>query len=290
MESGQAGINPELLLSYDFPETTYSYTERDAALYALGVGACGKDAVDAAELKYIFHQDGQQFVKVLPTFASLLSVACVPGLPELPGLKFDLRLLLHGQQYIEIYRPFLPNGCILSKTSIIGLHDKGKAAVLELETLSSDKESGQPLCMNRLTLFIRGVGGFSRSGHRYSYSKYQNNPVTAALLNRLSGDYNPLHCDPSAAKLAGFSGPILPGLCVLGFAVRAIIRCLCKGDPDMVKSVSARFLLHVFPGETLITEMWLDGLRVVYQVKVKERNEAAVLAGQVDLNRLPSHL
>ena len=58
-----------------------------------------------------------------------------------------------------------------------------------------------------------------------------------------------------------FSRPILHGLCTLGFAVRAIIRCICRGDPNMVKNVQARFLLHVYPGETLITEMWLQGLR-----------------------------
>ena len=38
---------------------------RDAAIYALGVGACAKDAVDADELKYLYHENGQKFIKVL---------------------------------------------------------------------------------------------------------------------------------------------------------------------------------------------------------------------------------
>lgn len=37
---------------------------RDAVIYALGVGACGKDAVDADELKYVYHENGQQFIQV----------------------------------------------------------------------------------------------------------------------------------------------------------------------------------------------------------------------------------
>lgn len=61
--------------------------------------------------------------------------------------------------------------------------------------------------------------------------------------------------------LSRFSRPILHGLCTLGFAVRAIIKCICRGDPNLIKSISARFLLHVYPGETLITEMWLEGFR-----------------------------
>lgn len=58
-----------------------------------------------------------------------------------------------------------------------------------------------------------------------------------------------------------FSHPILHGLCTLGFAIRAVIKCICGGDQNMVKKISGRFLLHVYPGETLITEMWLDSMR-----------------------------
>lgn len=304
-----SSINPELVVAYQFPETTYQYSERDAAIYALGIGACGTNAVDANELKYVYHEDGQQFIKVLPTFAAIFSLSSIPKLVNIPGMEFDPRLLLHGQQYIEFYKPLSPNSSIRNKARVAGLHDKGKAAILEIEVTSFDEESGQPLCINRTTVFLRGAGGFSTSYHPYSFTNYSGSQLPSikipksqpfasfeditrpsqALLYRLSGDYNPLHSDPNVAEIAGFSRPILHGLCTLGFAVRAVIRCICKGDSDMVKSLSGRFLLHVFPGETLITEMWLEGLRVIYQLKVKERNKVA-LSGHVDLNRLSSQL
>ncbi|GLT74402.1 hypothetical protein SLA2020_462040 [Shorea laevis] len=274
------------LLAHKFPETEYTYTERDAALYALGVGACARDATDADELKYVYHENGQQFIKVLPTFAALFSLGSLPNGIHLPGLEYDPRLLLHGQQYIEIYKPFPSNARLHNKVSLAGLHDKGKAAILEIETRSYEKESGELLCMNRTTAYLRGAGGFSDPSQPYSYSSY---PTNQALLYRLSGDYNPLHSDPMVAKVAGFSRPILHGLCTLGFAVRAIIKSICRGDPNMVKSIFGRFLLHVFPGETLVTEMWLEGLRVIYQASVKERNRT-VLSGYVDLCGLASSL
>ncbi|KAH9614921.1 hypothetical protein KSS87_000573 [Heliosperma pusillum] len=56
-------INPDAVLSHHFPEATYQYSERDAALYALGIGACGSDAMDDKELKYVYHGDGQEFIK-----------------------------------------------------------------------------------------------------------------------------------------------------------------------------------------------------------------------------------
>jgi peroxisomal enoyl-CoA hydratase 2 len=302
-------MNPELVISHKFPETTYNYTERDAALYALGVGSCSRDALDENDLKYLYHKDGQQNIKVLPTFVTLFSLGVTACIADLPGLPYDPRLLLHGQQYIEIYKSLPSNGPIQNKASVVGFHDKGKAAVLEIEVVSYENDSSEPLCMNRISIFLRGAGGFSKSSQPYSYSKYPNNQATApkipktqpfatfedctqpsqALLYRLSGDYNPLHSDPSIAQVAGFSRPILHGLCTLGFAVRAIVRCICRGDPDMIKSISGRFLLHVYPGETLITQMWILDSRVVYQVKVKERNRA-VLSGFVDIKQLSSSL
>lgn len=299
----------ERVLAHKFPEKIYTYTERDVVIYALGVGACGRDPVDTDELKYAYHESGPQFIQVLPTFASLFSLGYVTDGSGVPGLPYDKRLLLHGQQYIEIYKPLPPKASLQNEVTLAGLHDKGKAAILELETKSYDKESGELLCMNRLKAYLRGAGGFSNSSEPFSYTNYPSNQVSGvripktqpyaifedctqpsqALLYRLSGDYNPLHSDPKMAQVAGFSRPILHGLCTLGFAVRAIIKCICKGDPHIVKNILGRFLLHVYPGETLITEMWLEGLRVLYQTKVKERNRT-VLSGYVDLRGLTSSL
>ncbi|KAK1297416.1 Enoyl-CoA hydratase 2, peroxisomal [Acorus calamus] len=304
-----SAIDPDLVISHKFPDTTFTYDERDVALYALGIGACGGNALDEDELKYVYHKNGQSFVKVLPTFAALFPFRNKQDVGDVAGLRFDPKLLLHGQQYMEIYKPFPSNACVENKVAIAGLHDKGKATILELETISYEKESGEVLCMNRSTIYLRGAGGFSKASPPYSYSNYPTGQVvrvtiptrepskvyedcmqqSQALLYRLSGDYNPLHSDPTVAHVAGFSRPILHGLCTLGFAVRAIVKCICNGDPTTVKSIMGRFLLHVYPGETLITEMWLEGSRVIYQMKVKERNRT-VLSGYVVLNRIISSL
>lgn len=311
MASSPSFIDPQLVLSYKFPEKSFSYDERDVAMYALGIGACNADPVDEKELKYVYHRDGQPFIKVLPTFAALFPFKTQKGtgLSDVPGLRFDPRLLLHGQQYMEIYKPFPSSGHIQNKVVIAGLHDKGKATIVELETTSYIKESGEVMCMNRSTIYLRGAGGFSSSSPPYSYASYPANQVShvsipkskpfvvyeeltqpsQALLYRLSGDYNPLHSDPMIAQAAGFSRPILHGLGTLGFAVRAVIKNICNGDETAVKTIFGRFLLHVYPGETLITEMWSEGTRVIYQTKVKERSRA-VLSGYVVLKHISSSL
>jgi 3-hydroxyacyl-CoA dehydrogenase/3a,7a,12a-trihydroxy-5b-cholest-24-enoyl-CoA hydratase len=97
-----------------------------------------------------------------------------------------------------------------------------------------------------------------------------------ALLYRLSGDLNPLHADPAVAKLGGFDTPILHGLCTFGYVGRAILGGFCEGDPARFKDFEARFVGVVYPGETIVTEMWREDGRIVVRARTKERGELVI--------------
>ena len=91
--------------------------------------------------------------------------------------------------------------------------------------------------------------------HTASYHTADN----LALLYRLTGDINPLHIDPNMAQLGGFEKPILHGLCTYGISARLIYEKFCNKDPNQIKSYSARFTSHIFPGETLVVEAYKEG-------------------------------
>jgi acyl dehydratase len=108
-----------------------------------------------------------------------------------------------------------------------------------------------------------------------------------ALLYRLSGDINPLHCDPQFAKAAGFPRPILHGLATMGVAGHALLKTRCGYDPARLTALSVRFSAPVFPGETIRTEIWQDrnsaGNVASFRARVMERDVVAINNGRAEI-------
>jgi acyl dehydratase len=245
-----------------------SWDHKEALLYALGVGA-GQTDPTGFELEFTTENSQDVKQQVLPTFPVIVGMAGGGGMPSFG--EFNWAMLVHGEQKVEVFGPIPPEGTITSSTRIVGIYDKGSGALVVMETESTYKDTGKPAFNTRFGAFIRGEGGFGDSrgdelparpkaperapDHEATYTSRTDQ----ALLYRLSGDRNPLHSDPSFAKLAGFETPILHGLCTYGFTGRALLHTLCGSDPAKFKGMDARFSKPVYPGDTLTVRMWDDG-------------------------------
>jgi acyl dehydratase len=231
-------------------------------LYALGIGA------GHGELSFTTENTGGVTLQAYPTQA----VVVAPVDTAILGMlgEFDKRMAVHGTQRVELHRPLAPAGRATAVTEVTGVHDKGKAAVIELSTRAVDAETGEPLLTTTTGLFIRGAGGFGGSVGSLS----SRNPVPErqpdhelpaptgvdqALLYRLNGDRNPLHSDPGFATAVGFDRPILHGLCTYGIAGRVLLGALCDGRAERVRSMEGRFSAPVLPGDLLTVQVWEQG-------------------------------
>ena len=249
------------------------WTEKDVMLYALGVGE--------TSLPFCYERD----LRVLPTFA------VVPPFPAMftigGAMNVNPMMILHGEQRIELAGPIPTRAKVVSQPQVVALYDKVKGAVVVAEVETRD-EKGTLLFRNTFTVFARGEGGFG--GDRGPTGAKNEPPSRApdaveemttvehqALLYRLSGDTNPLHADPDMAALGGYPKPILHGLCTFGHVGRAILHRFCGSDPARFKDFEVRFSGVVYPGETIVTEMWQESpTRVIVQAKTKERGEVVL--------------
>ena len=271
-------LDYDKLKNWPFADVEHRYEARDTILYALGLG-CGADPMDAADLRFVYEDD----LRALPMMAVVLGY---PGFWAMnPETGITWRKLLHGEQGIVLHKPLAPAATVIGCTRITEIIDRGadRGALLFSTRDVIDKASGELLATLTATVFLRADGGFggpsgATPGPHRLPERAPDMAVDlptlaqAALIYRLSGDYNPLHADPKVAAAAGFPRPILHGLCTFGVAGRAILKACCGDDPARLKSMQLRFSAPVFPGETIRTEIWQDSGTVSFRARVVERD------------------
>ena len=266
-------INPAAAGSVG-PSAEFSWTSKDSLLYAMGVGAGVSDPT-GFELEFTTENSNDVTQRALPTQVVVMCGGSTPGFGD-----FNPVHLLHAEQAITLHQSVPAAGTAVATGRVGPIYDKGKAALVYLETDVADVD-GNLMWNTRSGLFIGGEGGWG--GDRGPATEwhlpdrdadhvvaYPTRP-DQALLYRLNGDRNPLHSDPTFAAAAGFDKPILHGLCTYGFTGRALLHALCDSDPARFGSMGGRFKSPVVPGETLEVHAWEEDGRVMFQTRVGDR-------------------
>jgi acyl dehydratase len=275
------------LMALQIPPAEESYAPKDCMLYALGVGL-GHDPTNEDELAFVYEKN----LKVLPTMATVLGY----GGSWVRNTGIDYVKVVNGEQGFTLHRPLKGQGILVGRTRILEVIDKGagKGALILYERKVTDKATGELIATITGTAFCRGDGGFGGPPREApaphplptrapdAICDFGTRPE-AALIYRLSGDYNPLHAEPAFAKAAGFDRPILHGLGTFGVSGHALLKTMCGYDPARLISFSCRFSAPVFPGETIRTEMWRDGDVVSFRARVVERDLIAINNGRAEV-------
>lgn len=228
------------LAGYQLGTREVGYEQRDAALYALAVGA-GADDLD---LIY------DRRLRVLPGYAMTLGLWGIEALGDL-GL-YDRRIELHIAQSLTLRQPLPPAGRLSMRGFVSAVWDKGKAAVVDI-TVSCDSFD------TRYRIYLPGMGGWG--GERgpgaqafaferaEQFSNYRLSREQAVLYH-LAGDPDPIHVDPDMAAAYGFERPIMQGLCVFGVSARVVAQA-CGAHPCDLREFRANLVTTVHPGDLL---------------------------------------
>ncbi|WP_082748946.1 MaoC/PaaZ C-terminal domain-containing protein [Nocardioides jensenii] len=226
-------------------ERTVSYDDRDPILYALAIGA----APDALDLVH------EPRLRVLPGFALTLAQWAPDALGSAGA--FDTTTAVHGAQRLEVLSPLPRSGELRMAARVAAVHDKGSAAVFDVEVVSAH-------FVATWSIFAPGCGGFGGDRGPSSPGRPDTEPSRALtvptrpdqpVLYRLLGDRHAMHVDPEAARAAGQPRPFMHGLCTVG-AVSLAVAAELGAHPADLSHLEVRFAAPVFPGESLDVELW----------------------------------
>ncbi|TCN17955.1 MaoC family dehydratase [Sinorhizobium americanum] len=281
-----ANFSAERVLNRQFEPVEHRYSRRDTALYALGVGL-GETPTDPRQLRFVY----ERRMLALPTMASILGT---PGFwlqDASLGVKWEN--VLHGEQGFELHDVLPVEGAVIGTSKVLNILDRGadKGAFIYSSNELREASTGRKIATLTSTEICRSNGGFgSRTDGAPPPHPIPNRAADAvwdfktdakaALIYRLSGDYNPLHVDPEVARVAGFEFPILHGLCTFGIAGHALLREFCEYDPSRLTAMKVRFSAPVYPGDTICTEMWRDGATISFRSSVRERGVVVLNNGK----------
>jgi acyl dehydratase len=259
--SGSITLSDDLVGTVLEP-TDFRWSDTDVILYALGVGARPPE-----ELELLDEHHGPA---VLPTFALVANWWAVKDLRATLGLgSFPI---VHSAQSLQLERPMATSGEVHITAEVTGVWDKGKHAAIEVTSRGVDSRG--LLFRASAQTMVLGGGGFGGSRGPSAPDDPPGAPDEVyvdtvrpeqAAIYRLSGDRNPLHIDPAAARDFGFDDVFLHGLCTLGFAARALINVVGGGDPMTLTSIGCRFSKPVLLDSELCTEIWRDGERLRFR-------------------------
>jgi acyl dehydratase len=241
------------LVGVRLPPTEFAWDERDAILYALGVGAS-----PPADLDYLYEGRGP---KVLPTFALIPNWWAVKDLGG--AIDGQGRPMVHASQVLRLHRELPAAGRVRAQAEITAVWDKGSNTLIEVTGRAEDDDG--PLFETQSGTMILGLGGWGgERGPSARADAPPERPPDAVLrshirpdqgaIYRLSGDRNPLHIDPEAARAAGFDDVFLHGLCTLGFACRALLDV--AGPDARLNRIETRFASPLFLDRMLETRVW----------------------------------
>ena len=290
-------INYQQLKARAFAPVNQHYTQRDTMLYALSLGI-GNDPLDTSNLPFVY-EGMDKPLQAMPTLSAVLGY---PGFwAKEADTGIDWVKLVHGEQRTTIHQPIPAAAQVIGNTRITHIIDKGagKGAMVVSERTVEGADGSLYATLQQVT-FCRGDGGYSQQlGGQPSDAPLPALAATpdtapqwirehrirpeAALLYRLMGDYNPLHADPRVAQAAGFDKPILHGLATYGIAGWALTQRVCGGDPSALQSLDVRFSSPVYPGETIRTELWVDGKVVSFRARAVERDIVVLNNGRAEL-------
>ena len=254
-------INPDAVGTTSEPFAT-SWTSKDALLYAVGIGA------GADELAFTTENTVGVDQQVFPTFAVVIPVgrrgACATSAPSTRPCSSTAS---SGSRCTSRSRP-TARPPLTSR--IVGIYDKGKAAVVATETDGHRPGRRAALhdVLRRRSSGARAAGAATGARAAPATSRRSGPPTTRSPTRRARTRRSSTGCRATATRStptrssppwAASTGRSSTACARYGFTGRALLHTLAGSDPARFHHIEGRFSSPVLPGDALTISMWRTG-------------------------------
>jgi hypothetical protein len=180
------------------------------------------------------------------------------GLAEraMQGLPYRMSRVLNAGCNYEVRAPIPADEPLSVSARLESIDDDGRRALLQVRVITSTRSVKEALVADMFSLVPLGGGKAAGNGNakKAAPKEYPRVPddarevaffemaASAGLdFAKLTGDFNPIHWIPAAARAAGFPNVILHGFGTMARAVEGLNRGVLAGDVTRIKKWSCRF-------------------------------------------------
>jgi acyl dehydratase len=205
--------------------------------------------------------------------------------------------VVHLGQDIRIVRQVRPDEQVAVNLEVTGIRKEARGARIAL-TVELIGEDG-PAPIARLTISALLVGATQLEPYGdiaggppapaptgtapAQTATHTLTPDWISSYGHVSGDLNPIHLDPEAARAAGFDTVIAHGMSVVALAVEEAVDRFAAGDATLVRGLGCRFSAPVPPDTPLEITLQPDEQARVVRFTCKTPKGAAVKSGWLEL-------
>jgi len=172
----------------------------------------------------------------------------------LEGLPYRMSRVLNAGCNYELRAPIPANEPLQVTAQLESIDDDGRRAVMTTRVVTSTPSVKEALVARMITIVPLSSGKKNGDGGKEAKKEPQRVPsdakeiaffdvsATAGLdFAKLTGDFNPIHWIPAAAKASGFPNVILHGFGTMARTLEGLNKGLFGGDPARIKKWSCRF-------------------------------------------------
>ena len=168
----------------------------------------------------------------------------------LRGLPYPLTKVLNGDFHLKTKRPLPQDEPLLVRGQLADVDDDGRRAILHGHFVTGTASAPDAIVAD-MQVIVPLSGGSKGEKKKKEHHRVPEDakelarwrlPVTAGReFAKLTGDINPIHWIPPAARASGFKNVILHGFSTSARAYEGVVKTIFSGDASAIRVFECRF-------------------------------------------------